>query len=241
MIADFMGKFMNVKRTGTQKMEREIDLAEISDGKLYTANDLVKAGCGDCKGCSACCQGMGESILLDPLDIWRLTVNLECTFDELLATCLELHVVDGVILPNLKMQGSQERCPFLNKEGRCNIHDIRPGICRLFPLGRCYEDGTFRYFLQTRECPKEPKTKVKIRKWLDVPDVKAYEAYLVQWHYFIKNVGKHLTGMASDLMIRKINQYLLETFYRKPYEKEDFYGQFEIRLRMAKRYTGIEG
>ena len=28
-------------------MERRIDLAEISDGKLYGAEDMVKADCGD--------------------------------------------------------------------------------------------------------------------------------------------------------------------------------------------------
>ena len=33
-------------------MEREIDLKKISDGKLYTNKDMVKAGCGECKGCS---------------------------------------------------------------------------------------------------------------------------------------------------------------------------------------------
>ena len=53
-------------------MEREINLKEISDGKLYDANDMVKVGCDDCKGCSSCCRGMGESILLDPMDIYRL-------------------------------------------------------------------------------------------------------------------------------------------------------------------------
>lgn len=30
-------------------MEREIDLQEISDGKLYTNKDMVKAGCGECQ------------------------------------------------------------------------------------------------------------------------------------------------------------------------------------------------
>ena len=33
-------------------MEREIDLKKISDGKLYTNKDMVKAGCGECQGCS---------------------------------------------------------------------------------------------------------------------------------------------------------------------------------------------
>ena len=35
-------------------MKRKIDMSEISDGKLYTANDMVRADCHDCEGCSAC-------------------------------------------------------------------------------------------------------------------------------------------------------------------------------------------
>ena len=87
-------------------MRREIDLKEISDGRLYTENDLVKAGCGDCQGCSACCRGMGTSIVLDPLDIFRLTTQLEMTFEQLLQKYAELNVVDGVILPNDRSGGS---------------------------------------------------------------------------------------------------------------------------------------
>ena len=54
-------------------MRRNIRLEDISDGKLYTAEDMVKADCRGCEGCSACCHGMGSSILLDPWDIWLLT------------------------------------------------------------------------------------------------------------------------------------------------------------------------
>lgn len=32
-------------------MKRYVSLEDISDGHLYTSEDLVKAGCGDCKGC----------------------------------------------------------------------------------------------------------------------------------------------------------------------------------------------
>lgn len=35
-------------------MRREVRMEEISDGKLYRAEDMVRAGCGDCQGCSAC-------------------------------------------------------------------------------------------------------------------------------------------------------------------------------------------
>ena len=32
-------------------MERNVSMDEISDGKLYGLNDMVRADCGGCKGC----------------------------------------------------------------------------------------------------------------------------------------------------------------------------------------------
>ena len=64
---------------GDTFMKRNIRLEDISDGKLYTANDLVKADCHDCEGCSACCSGMA-SIVLDPLDVWSLCTGLGKAF-----------------------------------------------------------------------------------------------------------------------------------------------------------------
>lgn len=74
------------------------------DVRLYDLNDMVKVGCNDCKGCFSCCRGMGESIILDPYDIWQLETKLHTTFTELMKDKIELHVTDGLILPNLKMQ-----------------------------------------------------------------------------------------------------------------------------------------
>ena len=36
-------------------MKRFVSMEEISDGRLYGADDMVRAGCGGCEGCSACC------------------------------------------------------------------------------------------------------------------------------------------------------------------------------------------
>lgn len=217
-------------------MKREIDMNEVSDGKLYSSNDLVKADCGDCKGCFFCCQGMGQSIILDPLDIYRLTTNLRVTFEQLLEDKIELNVVDGIILPNLKMGGAREACAFLNEEGRCSIHDFRPGICRLFPLGRFYENHGFKYFLQVHECPKENKTKVKVRKWLDTPNLKKNEQYIIDWHYFLDDVQGKFKTLADDGLMKKIDMFILQQFFIEKYnETEDFYEQFDRRLVSAKK------
>lgn len=103
--------------------------------RFYEWNDMVKADCHDCRGCSECCRGMGSSILLDPLDIFNLTKNLQKSFEELLTESVELAVEEGLILPHLNMVGAEEKCAFLNEEGRCSIHGFRPGLCRTFPLG----------------------------------------------------------------------------------------------------------
>ena len=217
-------------------MKRNVRMEDISDGKLYTANDLVKADCGDCEGCSACCRGMGSSIVLDPLDIYRLTTGLGVRFEQLLSDKIELNVVDGIILPNLKMGGEKECCAFLNEEGRCSIHGIRPGICRLFPLGRFYEDGGFKYFLQIHECKKENRTKVKVKKWIDTPDLKKYESFISEWHYFLLELQGKLLKIEEE-KVKTINMFLLQSFFLEPYKaEEDFYGQFDHRMKKVKQY-----
>lgn len=222
-------------------MERNCSLNEISDGRFYEINDMVKAGCDDCKGCSACCQGMGNSLVLDPLDIHRLLVNLNCRFEELLVDKIELNLVDGAILPNLRMVGEQERCVFLNQEGRCSIHAFRPGFCRIFPLGRYYEDGSFKYILQVNECIKLGKTKVKVSKWIDTPDLKRNQEFVNEWHYFLKDIQAAMMTAEDETLRKKITMYVLQLFYVTPFSKEkDFYDQFAERLKIAKKELSKE-
>ena len=71
-------------------MRREVTLEEISDGKLYDSNDMVKADSHNCEGCCDCCQGMGDSVILDPFDVHRLSIGLKKPAEQLLQECLEL-------------------------------------------------------------------------------------------------------------------------------------------------------
>jgi len=211
-------------------MDRYIDLKEISDGKLYTSNDLVKAGCGGCPDCSACCESMADTIILDPFDIFCLTKGLHTPASDLLQHQIELRVVDGVILPHIKMAGSTNRCPFLNGSGRCSIHGFRPGFCRLFPLGRFYENRSFSYFLQTKECRKQNRTKVKIRKWIGIEDFERYETFIGDWHYFLKDLQKPLAESDPE-WAKQVNVTILKDFFLTPYDaSQEFYGQFYKRL-----------
>ena len=213
-------------------MERNVSMDEISDGRLYGLNDMVKADCRDCEGCSACCRGMGTSIVLDPLDIYRLTAGLGESFEKLLAGGVELNLADGLILPNLRMAGEKEQCVFLDERGRCGIHPFRPGICRLFPLGRYYEENGFRYFLQVHECQKENRTKVKVKKWLDTPNLKNYEAYITGWHGLLIQLQEYIAAHPESA--KAVSMDVLKRFYLTPYQTEEFYSEFFRRMDEAK-------
>ena len=230
-----------VKRKGGDGMKRNVDLNEISDGRLYSANDMVKVECGDCAGCSACCQNMGTSVVLDPMDIWKMQRGTGRTLEKLLKKELELNVVDGIILPNLRMNGTREVCSFLNEEGRCSIHPYRPGICRLFPLGRYYEKNGFHYFLQIDECRKKSRGKMKVKKWLGIENLKTYETYMSRWHEFL---NKSEDGMKElDEQNQKVLTLLiLQRFYQTPFqakEDEEFYREFFERLSSVNEILGF--
>ena len=207
------------------------NLEEISDGKRYGLHDMVRAACNDCEGCHSCCEDMGDSILLDPLDVYLLQKNLKTKIETLIEKKIELRMVDGLILPNLMMDEKTNCCVFLNEEGRCSIHSFRPGLCRLFPLGRIYEDGNLAYFLQREGCVKENRSKVKVSKWLDTPELKKNQKFLVDWHDFRKEMEKIVQETSDENTVKTITMFLLHTFFLQPYdENADFYEQFYERL-----------
>ena len=100
------------------------------------------------------------------------------------------------------------------------------------------EDGIkeikgFQYFIVKDSCPNLNGTKVKIEKWLGIPNLKKNEEFITEWHYFCKDFQEEMQKLlraGEDDKVKKINLSMLELFYRKPYEKgRSFYEQFEER------------
>lgn len=202
---------------------------------LLSGNDMARLGCGECSGCSACCEGMGQSILLAPYDIFQLQAGTGQTFAGLMQEKIELCVENGIILPALKMQPGTDACGFLSREGRCSIHPHRPGLCRLFPLGRHYDETGLHYFLLEDACQIQNRIKTKIKKWLEIPALPKYESFLVEWHDLRKEIQEQIINRENDSFTHKVNVGFLELFYKKPYDvSEDFYVQFEERKKLFK-------
>ncbi len=211
-------------------MEHFSILSMISDGYFYDADDIVLADSCDCKGCSHCCESMCDTIVIDPYDLYSMAKGLGKGFNSLIQEgYLELGLHDLLMLPHIKDNGSG--CGFLTDQKRCSIHDIRPGICRLFPLGRYYHDETFSYILQIRGCTLEKKGPVKVRDWLGIPELEKYEKYANTWHYFLKGYSRFIMESKDYEAKKKVNDMLLNQFYELDYDTDkDFYEQLYSRL-----------
>ena len=207
--------------------------------KYYGLQHMVRIGCGDCKGCSDCCRDMGNSVVLTPYDVHTMSIGLGMSVDDLFAHWLQLGMTDGLLQPSMAMDGPGEACHGLDAEGRCSIHKFRPSICRLFPLGRQYTDAGISYFVLEGACPATPKSKVKIEKWVERPEFKEHETFLIQWHSFKKECLKKLEACGEDYA-KQLHVFVLQLFFRKPYTQGKFYEEFLQRLSLAKEVLAEE-
>jgi len=198
-------------------MIRDIDENLIKPEKLMSSSDMAKLGCNDCEGCSECCRDRAASITLDEWDVEKLKEGLGMDFDALLSgNYIEITMVDGVLLPVLGKKADADECIFLRDDGRCRIHNFRPGICRMFPLARLYhEDGSFSYFLQEGECGRGTSVKIKISKWLGVGNTLKYEQAVRSYHDALKALRAACAEAKSREEIVKLQTDFLQEHFRK--------------------------
>ena len=219
-------------------MRTTIILDNISDGRLYDIEDVVKADTCGCDGCSDCCKDVGDLVVLTPFDIYEITNYLNMDFDKLIGDKIVLRENNKIVLPYLKMQEKNKNCSFLDEKGRCTIHLKRPNICRLFPLGRAYQDNDFKYFLQVDNCPKDELKDVKVSQWINIENYNENKKFILEWYKFIKALTFRLKFVRDEKEIAHINEILLDNFYRVKIDN-DFYKSFEELLPKVKNKLGI--
>ncbi len=211
-----------------------------SDGKFYGLQEMARTNCGDCKGCHACCMGMGDSIRLDPYDLLQLREGLGAGFEQLLAEGrIAMTAEDGLLVPYLCMMKEGGACGFLNEEGRCSIHSFRPGICRLFPMGRDYSQGTISYICLTKLCPA-PKSKIKVERWIGIEDSLRYQSFVLAWHDLKRNLQRELVHAGAE-EAKQLNLYVISRFYAcEDWKRETFFDCFFQKVQTVYHAFGID-
>lgn len=218
-------------------MQTNVYLNAVSDGQTYGLNDQVKADTMGCEGCSACCQGVGDYITLTPFDVYEIKRATGLSWEALLEKHLTLKLSGGMVQPFLSMVGKAESCTFLDENQRCSIHAYRPNICRLFPLGRVYEDEDFKYFLLQDACVRPKLEKIKVKKWIGIENYTENKKFLLDWYNVLKALAFRMKFVRDPEDQKAMYDLFLDGFYA--FDTDDFYKEFYNRLSHVKSALGI--
>ena len=164
-----------------------------------------------CRRCGKCCKNQ-DTILFTPRDIFNIAKKLGAAPRQVIDLCAEVYIGRSSRIPLVHMVpvGPQRRCPLLLDDGRCRVHDCKPTVCALFPVGRVgvfdgikdtdtkitRENISVRYILNDHDCGSAKRVNT-IRGWLARFNIPEEDEFFIQWSLVTANLGA---------MIRKLEQ-----------------------------------
>lgn len=190
-----------------------------------------------CDGCGECCKHR-DDILLTPYDIFRICRFLKVAFDDFMETYCELYIGSTSKLPIVRLRTSA-LCVFL-MHGKCLIHEVKPTVCALYPLGRIagfqQESCEIRYFLQDVQCGTKDQENI-VEDWLKHLGDDNEECMRI-WHSMLGELTilSQNTQEADEKVIEKLASVVFEILYNGYDYSEEFLSQFKERLRVVKKF-----
>ena len=143
---------------------------------------------------------------------------------------------------HLLSNGPKGACPLL-ENGRCSVHDCKPTVCALFPLGRVAlnsKDGQplkegetpeVKYILNDHSCGSAKKVNT-VRSWLAKFGIPEQDEFYLLWN----KVRMSLTPAVMKLEEEKVSEPALEMLWGAIYEtlylhydtSQEFMPQFQV-------------
>jgi Fe-S-cluster containining protein len=106
-----------------------------ADAKVLSESDLLQVSCG-VNGCSSNCCTKSAPVILNPYEVALICSASKMSYEDL----LDVVDTDRARGFPLVMLPRDPACHFWTGKG-CRIYQSRPLACRLYPLGRVYDQG----------------------------------------------------------------------------------------------------
>jgi len=160
-----------------------------------------------CMGCGKCCKNR-EDILLNSRDLFNIAKKLGLTMAQALEKYCEVFIGPSSRIPVARLlpRGANRVCPFLDGT-KCSVHDSKPAICAMYPLGRVVSGKNtsqgihggqlgmqLQYTLAPVSCGRR-KHKHTVRSWLEMFNIPIDDEFYLLWTDLIATLSAIITGL----------------------------------------------
>jgi Fe-S-cluster containining protein len=174
-----------------------------ADAAVLAETDPLQLSCGT-GGCASNCCKSGDPIVLNPYEIALICCESNMSYEDLL-DIVDTDRADGFPLVMLPREPA---CHFWTKQG-CSIYKARPLACRLFPIGRVYDNMQSRFVLPGRNfcdglVPEPART---VGDYLKTQDTAQHIRMADRWIEFVNEIelmslaDKPVTSVAFHLFV----------------------------------------
>ena len=195
-----------------------------------------------CRGCGKCCK-QREDVLLTSRDLYNMAKKLGITIETAIDTYCEAYIGNSSRMPIVRIlpRGVNNACPFL-KDKRCSIHEAKPVICAMYPVGRMLvaedmEKGISPgapikagYILNPVTCGSIKK-KQTVRSWLERFGIPIEDEFYILWNELIMFISSFLreieTAGAPDDAMQPIHNMVFHYMYIDYDMGQEFMAQFK--------------
>jgi len=197
-----------------------------------------------CQLCGDCCRQVADSVMLEPMDIYRLARHLRergepvaGTEDVLAQYAHAAWLADSLPIFLLNTVGPLDACVFL-KAGRCSVYEARPRACRLYPftVAPGIRGRDFEYFLCTEKPHHFVDGTVTVKDWLYQNFSKDARRFLKADYDALPVMGRNIREMGDMRFKGILFQFFFYRYYNYDLE-QPFLPQFIRNTEELKRLT----
>ena len=157
-----------------------------------------------CVACGACCKNVKDSIILEPLDAFRIIAEKKkngCTDSEedILFDIAELKELSPCFSVFVLKTDDSGKCDML-QNNRCNIYSARPRTCRHYPFSAepCLEERRIKWLLCTEQPHHFKNGTVTAREWQKKNVPNEEEEFLYEECRILPEIGALIRKIPKD-------------------------------------------
>ena len=195
-----------------------------------------------CRRCGKCCIHQ-DMIIFNARDIFNIAKKKGMTMQQVVEAYTEVYIGRNSRIPiiHLLSNGPKGACPLL-ENGRCSVHDCKPTVCALFPLGRVAlnsKDGQplkegetpeVKYILNDHSCGSAKKVNT-VRSWLAKFGIPEQDEFYLLWNKVLMSLTPAVMKLeeekVSDPALEMLWGAIYETLYLHYDTSQEFMPQFQ--------------